>query len=126
MPSKRTSTSTLLLTSLLLAALLFVFLYFSSSFHPYLIYLASLGLITFSLFGIDKLQAIRGGSRIPEVVLHGMSLLGGFIGGWFGMLLFRHKIRHARFWLVLIGSTSLHALLYYYGYIQRIFDSLGM
>ena len=56
---------------------------------------------TFVFFLADKVFAKTGGSRIPAGILLGMSLLGGVIGGWAGMLLFRHKISHRMFWAVL-------------------------
>ena len=55
--------------------------------------------LNFLLFGYDKFQAKRGGWRIPEKVLLGLSLLGGGIGGLAGMLVFRHKTRKNYFWL---------------------------
>ncbi len=58
-----------------------------------------LNFINFLLFGYDKFQAKRGGWRIPEKVLLGLSLFGGGIGGLAGMLVFRHKTRKNIFWL---------------------------
>ncbi len=72
-------------------------------------WVAALSMITFLFYGYDKFQAMRQGLRVPERLLHAMALLGGFIGGWFGMLLFRHKLRKQAFWAVLAGSTVLHA-----------------
>jgi uncharacterized membrane protein YsdA (DUF1294 family) len=66
----------------------------------------------FVLYGIDKGQARllqeKARNRVPENLLHLMALLGGFIGGWAGMLVFRHKIRKPIFWVVLTISTVLH------------------
>lgn len=60
------------------------------------------------LFGWDKLQAQRGGSRIPEAVLHAFTLGGGAIGAAFGRHLFNHKTRKFGFSVVsLIGLALL-------------------
>jgi uncharacterized membrane protein YsdA (DUF1294 family) len=46
---------------------------------------------TFILFGFDKWRAGRGGSRISEATLCWLSALGGWPGGFAGLLIFRHK-----------------------------------
>jgi uncharacterized membrane protein YsdA (DUF1294 family) len=66
---------------------------------------------TFALFAYDKRQAGVGGRRVPEIVLQGLSLLGGVVGGWLGMLVLRHKTRHTSFWVVQWIATAIHALL---------------
>ena len=40
-------------------------------------YVLGLGLITFLTYGYDKLQAIRGGRRVPEQAFRLLSLIGG-------------------------------------------------
>ncbi len=68
----------------------------------------------FALYGIDKTQAKLGGWRVPEVVLHALALIGGFIGGWLGMFLFRHKTQKPVFKAVLAVATVIGVLLFYY------------
>lgn len=56
--------------------------------------LAWLGLstvLTFLLFGYDKFAARRSGWRVPEFQLVLLAALGGWVGGWLAMLVFRHK-----------------------------------
>lgn len=53
-----------------------------------------ISLITFFMYGIDKLFAKRGKWRIPEKVLLGFSFFGGAIGGTLGMAVFKHKTNH--------------------------------
>lgn len=48
---------------------------------------------------IDKLRAKRGAWRIRESTLMGVALLGGSLGTIVGMLAFRHKTRHIKFYL---------------------------
>jgi len=82
--------------------------------HLYLIWLAVTSGITFLLYGFDKAQAKMHGWRIPEVVLHGMALSGGFVGGWIGRSLFRHKTQKGIFVFVLVVSTAIHLGLGYW------------
>ena len=77
--------------------------------HPYVAWIVGWSIATFVFYGLDKSRAQNGGGRIPELVLHGMALVGGFLGGWLGRAFFRHKTLHGAFLLVLIVSTVLHA-----------------
>lgn len=56
--------------------------------------------VSFGAFGLDKLRARAGASRVPERTLHALSLLGGFAGGAIGIALFRHKSRKPSFLVV--------------------------
>jgi len=58
---------------------------------PYLAWLIALTITTFVLYGLDKGFAKLEFWRIPEDFLHGLAYLGGFMGGFFGMLVFHHK-----------------------------------
>jgi len=113
-PSRQSPATTFGLVAIVIGAILYVLVYANTNWHPYAVWLAAWGGTTFVLYGFDKLQAPRQGLRVPEVVLHGLALLGGFLGGWAGMFLFWHKVRHISFWLVLVLSTLLHAGLAYY------------
>ena len=64
-----------------------------------------IGLITFLSYGYDKLQAIRGGRRVPEPALRLVSLVGGALGGWAGMLIWRHKTNDVSFWIAQVART---------------------
>lgn len=77
---------------------------------PYPAWLIGAGSMLFLFYGIDKQRAIAGGWRIPEAVLHGMALAGGFTGGWAGRILFRHKTRKPSFLLILVIATLLHVV----------------
>lgn len=55
--------------------------------------------ITFALYWWDKMQSRGNGLRVPERVLILLSLFGGFVGGFVGMGLVRHKTKHIGFWL---------------------------
>lgn len=72
-----------------------------------IIYLAAISVVTFILFGADKHKAKAHKWRIPEKTLLGLSLLGGFTGGFLGMEFFRHKTKHWYFYAVMIVSLVL-------------------
>jgi uncharacterized membrane protein YsdA (DUF1294 family) len=61
----------------------------------------AISVITFALYGWDKARAKTHGWRVSEATLHACGLAGGAIGGWAGMLFFRHKSQHAIFKLTL-------------------------
>lgn len=64
-----------------------------------LVWLALANAAAFLLFGWDKWRAVRGGRRVPENVLVLWGAAGGWAGGLFGMLVFRHKISKGAFQL---------------------------
>lgn len=59
--------------------------------------LLAINLLTFLLYGIDKWKAKRARWRIPESVLLGMAAIGGSVGAWVGMRVWRHKTQHTKF-----------------------------
>ena len=63
-------------------------------------YLLIINLIVFVLYGIDKKRAIQNEYRISERVLLWIARLGGAIGSWLGIKLFRHKTKHTKFRIV--------------------------
>lgn len=62
-----------------------------------LIWLAFMSLVSFIAMGGDKRRARRGKRRTPEARLFLLALLGGGLGGWLGMYVFRHKTKHWKF-----------------------------
>jgi uncharacterized membrane protein YsdA (DUF1294 family) len=93
------------------AALAALGLILLTTWNWYLTWLAAWSIATFVLYGYDKMQAQRGGGRVPEVVLHGMALVGGAAGAWIGMFGFRHKVRKGSFWVVLIVASIIQVAL---------------
>jgi uncharacterized membrane protein YsdA (DUF1294 family) len=65
----------------------------------YLIWLAAVSALLFTLMGVDKQRARRRQWRVSERTLLLLAALGGAAGGCLGMLFFRHKTRHKRFQL---------------------------
>lgn len=65
-----------------------------------IIYLVIMNIIGLAVMGIDKSKARRHAWRIPESTLFLVSLIGGSIGTWAGMYMFRHKTKH---WYFVVG-----------------------
>jgi uncharacterized membrane protein YsdA (DUF1294 family) len=74
---------------------------------PLLAWVAGWTLPAFAMYGIDKRQAQNDGWRVPEMVLHGLALIGGIIGAWVGRYIFRHKTQKPIFIVVLVAATVL-------------------
>ena len=62
-----------------------------------LYYLLFINIITFMMYGIDKLKAKKGKWRISEATLLMMAIVGGSIGAWAGMQIWHHKTMHKKF-----------------------------
>ncbi|MBQ4482356.1 MAG: DUF1294 domain-containing protein [Lachnospiraceae bacterium] len=60
-------------------------------------YFIVINIITFLLFGADKLKAIRGRWRIKEATLLIFCMAFGSIGGLAGMHIFHHKTKKPLF-----------------------------
>ena len=60
-------------------------------------YILGINVITFIIYGIDKLKAKKGKWRIPEASLLGLAVIGGSIGAYFGIKVWHHKTLHKKF-----------------------------
>jgi len=114
----RSPKRTFSLLALGLAVFVAVFLWLFSNWSLIWIWLFAINLITLVAYGYDKNQAQSGGLRIPEVVLHGLALAGGFLGGWVGRSLFHHKTRKPVFAVVLTISTIIWLVVLYIAFWQ--------
>lgn len=76
-----------------------------------LLYAAGINLVTFVFFGFDKHRAVSGGWRTPEKTLWLLALVGGFLGGFAAMRVFKHKRRKRAFmvpyWIATLASVGL-------------------
>ena len=61
------------------------------------VYLLLVNIVAFCMIAIDKKNARWGGKRIPEKTLLLTALIGGSIGIYGGMRVFRHKTRQVKF-----------------------------
>jgi uncharacterized membrane protein YsdA (DUF1294 family) len=73
--------------------------------------LLALNLLTFIIYGIDKFKAKKSKWRIPESTLLLLALIGGSIGAWLGIKVWRHKTLHKKFYigipLIIITQVAL-------------------
>lgn len=53
--------------------------------------------IAFCTYGIDKKKAMNYEWRIPETTLFLLAIIGGSVGAWAAMYVFRHKTKHKSF-----------------------------
>ena len=57
-------------------------------------YLAAINAVTFAVYGADKRRAKKDKRRVPEKTLFLLAIIGGSVGAFLGMRIFRHKTRH--------------------------------
>ena len=80
-----------------------------------IIYLTAINLVTFFLYGIDKLKAKKSKWRVKEATLIWLSVFGGSIGAWLGMKVWHHKTQHKKFKygipLIMLAQLALIAYL---------------
>ena len=60
-------------------------------------WLAIINLAAFATYGIDKYKSMHNKWRTPERTLLLLAAIGGSIGAWAGMEIFRHKTKHLKF-----------------------------
>ena len=109
------------LVGLVVTAVLVGVLAFTTTWPFYLVWVLSLTVTTFMLFGLDKSLAVANQKRVPEIVLHLFTLLGGFVGQTVGRTIFRHKISSQKrlvFNVVLLLAVVLHAGIIYWLYFS--------
>jgi len=82
------------------------------------LYLLAVNLAAFLVFGWDKLMAKLEKRRIPERTLFLLAGVGGSVGAWLGMQIFRHKTKHTSFVVgipaILVLQMAAAAALYYF------------
>ena len=74
-----------------------------------LYYLMVINIVTFLVYGIDKIKAKQGSWRISEATLLIFAVIGGSIGALLGMQVWHHKTMHKKFKyglpLILLGQV---------------------
>ena len=86
----------------------------SNAWHTWIgCWLVSVNVVTFACYGFDKVRARGTDGRVPELVLHGLSAVGGSPGAYLAMRLFRHKTVKGSFrilfWCIVVLQLSLAA-----------------
>ena len=85
-------------------------------------YLSIINLLAFIVYGLDKQLAKRGHSRVSERTLLLLAGVGGSIGAYGAMQLFRHKTLHKKFNigvpLIFLAQAILIGVLVYFGVLK--------
>ncbi|RAZ68635.1 DUF1294 domain-containing protein [Planococcus maitriensis] len=74
-------------------------------------YTATMSIFAFIMMWADKRQAQARGPRIPEKRLWLVAAIGGGIGAYLGMMLFRHKTKHTNFRIGFFALALMQAIL---------------
>ena len=108
-----------LVLSAALGLILFLVLWLVLGWPPLVSWLVGWTPPAFAAYGGDKWQATHDGWRIPEVVLHGLALVGGVAGAWAGRAVFHHKTRKRVFLVVLWVATAIWGFLIVWSLLDR-------
>lgn len=84
-----------------------------------LILFMGMNVLMYILMWVDKRRAETEKWRISERTLWVVAFLGGAIGGWLAMRLFRHKTKHTSFAIGLPGLSIVYLSLLLY--VERLF-----
>lgn len=76
-----------------------------------IVYLLIINATGFIFMLVDKQKAKRGAWRISEATLMGIAAIGGSFGSLLGMQVFRHKTKHAKFFIGIPVFVVLHVAL---------------
>ena len=69
-----------------------------------LIYLAIMTVVGLIIMKVDKVKAQKQAWRVKEATLFLVSAIGGSLGTWAGMYIFRHKTKH---WYFVVGMPAI-------------------
>ena len=75
------------------------------------LYLLLVNAIAFTIMLLDKKKAMQHQRRIPERVLFGTAIIGGSIGTYLVMEIFRHKTNHKKFSIGVPIMVVIHLLI---------------
>ena len=80
-----------------------------------------INVLAFAVYGVDKWKARQGRWRVPEATLLGLAALGGSVGAWVAMQLFRHKTKKNKFryGVPIMFVLQLAAVLYFLNMLLR-------
>jgi len=120
-PKKRKMMSLIVATY----CLLLVYFTIANVLHSVVLYVyIALSIVTFLIYGVDKLAAIREKRRVSERTLH----LLGLTGGWPGAFAAQHAFKHKRskpafmrvFWLVAFCNSGTVGIFIATGWGERM------
>ncbi len=76
------------------------------------IYIITINIISFIIYGIDKQKAIKQKWRINENILIILALIGGGAGSFIGMYTFHHKTKKIKFLILIPLITIIEYYIY--------------
>ena len=83
-----------------------------------ILYFTAISILSFLLFGLDKQKAKQNKLRISEFTLLLVSFLGGSLGSFLAMFIFRHKTSKTsfkiKFGLILLAQILIISLMKFY------------
>lgn len=85
----------------------------------WIFYLIVMNLLAFLLFGADKKRAQHRKQRMSERTLFLVAFLGGSLGAWAGMQIFRHKTKKTIFRFIIPVLFFLQTTLIIFGMFRE-------
>lgn len=83
-----------------------------------IIYLLMINLTAFIMYLSDKTRAIKHRWRIPEATLLFIAALGGSLGAFAAMKVFRHKTKHPKFYITVPLLVIFHIVVIIYVFLK--------
>jgi len=83
-----------------------------------IIYLLIINLTAFIMYFSDKTRAIKHRWRIPEATLLFIAALGGSLGAFAAMKVFRHKTKHPKFYITVPLLVIFHIAVIIYIFLK--------
>ena len=83
-----------------------------------IIYLLIINLTAFIMYFSDKTRAIKHRWRIPEATLLSIAALGGSLGAFAAMKVFRHKTKHPKFYITVPLLVIFHIAVIIYVFLK--------
>lgn len=80
-------------------------------------YILIINMTAFCVSGIDKSAAIHNRGRIPEKTLFLLAVIGGSVGIYASMFLFRHKTKHISFMIGIPAIILIQIALFWIFYV---------
>lgn len=84
-----------------------------------IIYILIINVLAFCVSGYDKSAAIHNRIRIPEKSLFLLAVIGGSVGIYASMFLFRHKTKHVSFMLGIPAIIAIQIALVWLFYLKN-------
>ncbi|MCS7260353.1 MAG: DUF1294 domain-containing protein [Anaerolineae bacterium] len=109
------------ITAILPLAVLFALLNARLNWPEYLIWLVAVNITTFGVYGLDKVLSQIRWLRVPNVLLLGLAVIGGFLGATLARLVFRHKTdarRYTSYSQVIAASALVHIAIIWYFFLR--------